>query len=204
LIEKPQDSDLKSKTDEELIRMVARGNEMAFEILMDRYERPLVTFCYGFMRDVQRAEDITQEAFLRVFRNAYRYKPMARFSTWVYRIATNLCINELKKQRLRQASSIDQSLSADPESTKVVEKIASDCATPLTQAEEKELQALLAKAVENLPEDQRSTLIMVEFNHMAYKEIADVLGITVSAVKMRIKRARENLRQMFKFLEDER
>lgn len=204
MVENADNQPLTDKSDEQLIRMVARGNEMAFGILLKRYERPLTTFAYGFMRDAQRAEDITQEAFMRVFRNAYRYKPMARFSTWVYRITTNLCINELKKQRLRQMTSIDQPLSADPDSTKVVEKIASDSATPLSQAEEKELQTLLARAVENLPDDQRTTLIMVEYNHLPYKEIADVLGITVSAVKMRIKRARENLRQMFKFLEDER
>jgi len=204
LVQAKSEKPLEERSDEDLIRMVARGNEMAFEILMKRYERPLVTFSYGFMRDVQRAEDIAQEAFLRVFRNAYRYKPMAKFSTWVYRIVTNLCINELKKQRLRQMASIDQPLSADPDSTKVVEKIASDSTTPLTQAEEKELQSLLNTAIETLPEDQRTTLIMVEYNHMPYKDIADVLGITVSAVKMRIKRARENLRQMFKFLEDER
>jgi RNA polymerase sigma-70 factor (ECF subfamily) len=198
-----QPKDLNERNDEELIAMVARGNEMAFEILVDRYERPLATFCFGFMRDTQRSEDIMQEAFLRVFRNAHRYRPVARFSTWLYRIATNLCINELKKQRLRQTASIDQPLSPDPDSTKVVEKIASNSATPLTQAEEKELQALLVRAVEALPDDQRTTLIMVEFNRMPYKEIAEVLGITVSAVKMRIKRARENLRQMFKFLEDD-
>ena len=204
MVEKHKDTELQEKTDEDLIRMVARGNEMAFTILMNRYERSLVTFCYGFMRDVQRSEDIAQDVFMRVFRNAHRYKPVARFSTWIYRIATNLCINELKKQKLRQASSIDQPLSADPESTKVVEKIASDAATPLSQAEEKELQELLARAIETLPEDQRSTLIMVEFHHMQYKEIAEVTNITVSAVKMRIKRARENLRQMFKFLEGER
>jgi RNA polymerase sigma-70 factor (ECF subfamily) len=191
------------REDEELVALVARGDEWAFEVLLNRYQKGLLTFCYGFMRDRQRAEDMAQETFLRMFRNAYRYKPVARFSTWIYRIAANLCINELKKLKLRQAISIDQPLSMDPESTKVVEKMAADARQPLTEAEEMELQGLLEEAIKHLPEDQRSTLIMVEFHHMPYREIARILGITVSAVKMRIKRARENLRHMLRFLEHE-
>lgn len=181
--------------------LVSRGDERAFETLYDRYEKGIYTFCYGFMRDRQRAEDLAQETFLRMFRNAFRYRPVARFSTWIYRIAANLCINELKKQRLRQTISIDQPISKDPESTKVVEKLAGGGNQPLTAAEERELQELLEEAIQHLPEDQRATLIMVEFHHMAYRDIAPILGITVSAVKMRIKRARENLRHMLRFTE---
>lgn len=200
----PEDkAPFEARKDEELVALVARGDEGAFAVLLSRYQKGLLTFCYGFMRDRQRAEDMAQETFLRMFRNAHRYKPVARFSTWIYRIAANLCINELKKLKLRYTVSIDQPMSMDPESTKVVEKMAADTRQPLTEAEEMELQGLLEEAIRHLPEDQRSTLIMVEYHHMPYRDIAKILGITVSAVKMRIKRARENLRYMLRFLEHE-
>ena len=84
---------------------VARGGQDAFEILLDRYGDAVVTFCYAFLRSREAAEDIGQETFLRVYRSAARYKPLAKFTTWLYRIAANLCINELKKGKLRRASS---------------------------------------------------------------------------------------------------
>jgi RNA polymerase sigma-70 factor (ECF subfamily) len=192
---------LKQQSDEALMGRVARGGQDAFEILLDRYGDAVVTFCYAFLRNRESAEDIGQETFLRVYRSAARYKPLAKFTTWLYRIAANLCINELKKGKLRRALSLDEPAGSDSDGTRIVEHIASDARLPLTEAELREAHALVEKAIQRLPEDQRATIVLVEHHNMSYREIADVLGVTVSAIKMRVKRARETLRDMLRLLE---
>ncbi len=171
---------------------------------MRRYEAPLITFCYAFIKDRDAAEDLAQETFLRVFRNASKYKPVAKFSTWLYRIAANLCINEVKKGRLRRTLSLDEAVGPDPEGTKVIERLAAAGDAPLTEAERHEASAIIEKAIKHLPDDQRTTLVLVEYHGLPYQEIAEILGVTVSAIKMRVKRARENLREALKVLGAER
>jgi RNA polymerase sigma-70 factor (ECF subfamily) len=187
---------LEGQSDEALMGRVAHGGQDAFEVLLSRYEDAVITFCYAFVRDRQAAEDLAQETFLRVYRSAGRYRPLAKFTTWLYRIAANLCINELKRSRLRRAVSLDEPAGPDPDGTRIVERVASDARQPLSEAETREAHALVEQAIERLPEEQRTTLVMVEYHNLSYREIADVLGVTVSAIKMRVKRARETLREM--------
>lgn len=188
-------------TDEALMERLAIGRHEAFEELLARYEAPVITFCYGFMRNREAAEDLAQEAFMRVFRNAKRYQPVAKFTTWLYRIAANLCINELKKGKLRQNISLDEPAGSDPDGTKIIERIATQQNSPISEVERREAQGLIGKAIDHLPDDQRTTLIMVEYHHLPYEEIAEILGVSVSAIKMRVKRARETLRETLKFLQ---
>jgi RNA polymerase sigma-70 factor (ECF subfamily) len=183
---------------------LAGGANAAFEELLARYETPVLTFCYAFMRNREAAEDLAQETFLRVFRNSRRYQPVAKFTTWLYRIAANLCINELKKGKLRQSMSLDEPAGPDPDGSKIIDRIASDEGSPLSDVESQEAQVLIGKAIDHLPDDQRTTLILVEYHHMPYQEIAEILGVTVSAIKMRVKRARETLRETLKILGSER
>jgi RNA polymerase sigma-70 factor (ECF subfamily) len=192
---------LRQQSDEALMARVARGGQDAFEVLLDRYGDAVVTFCYAFLRNREAAEDLGQETFLRVYRSAARYKPLAKFTTWLYRIAANLCINELKKGKIRKAISLDEPAGGDPDGTRIVERIASDARQPLSEAELREAHRLVEKAIERLPEDQRATIVLVEHHNLSYREIADVLGVTVSAIKMRVKRARETLRDMLRLLE---
>ena len=195
---------LRKLTDEQLMEQLAQGSHYAFEELLARYETAVVTFCYAFMRSREAAEDIAQETFMRVFRNARRYQPVAKFTTWLYKIAANLCINELKKGKLRQSISLHESAGPDPDGTKVIERIASGDSSPLSDVEKIEASSLIGKAIDHLPDDQRTTLVMVEFHHMQYQDIAEVLGVTVSAIKMRVKRARETLRETLKILQAEK
>ena len=192
---------LEQQTDEALMARVARGGQDAFEVLLKRYGDAVVTFCYAFVRNREVAEDLGQETFLRVYRSAARYKPLAKFTTWLYRIAANLSINELKKGKLRRAVSLDEPTGSDSDGTRIVERIASDARQPLTEAEIREAHQLVQKAIEKLPEDQRATIVLVEHHNLSYREVADVLGVTVSAIKMRVKRARETLREMLRLLE---
>ncbi|HEY3325309.1 MAG TPA: RNA polymerase sigma factor [Planctomycetota bacterium] len=197
----PQPSNAAS--DEQLMVRLAAGSHEAFEVLLARYEAALITFCYAFMRNREAAEDLAQETFMRVFRNCQRYQPVAKFTTWLYRIAANLCINELKKGKLRHSISLDEPAGPDPDGTKIIERIATPDASPLNEAEDREAQGLIGRAIDQLPDDQRTTLIMVEYHHMAYQDIAEILGVSVSAIKMRVKRARETLREMLKILENQ-
>jgi len=191
------------ESDEALMHRLVAGDADAFDELVVRYQGAMITFCYTFARNRHTAEDLAQEAFLRVFRSAGRYRPVARFSTWLYKIAANLCINELKKGKLRRSLSLDEAIGPDPDGTRIIEKIASGNGAPLGEAESREAQELIRKAIDHLPDDQRVTLVMVEYHHMQYHEIAEVLGVTVSAIKMRVKRARESLRETLKLLQAE-
>jgi RNA polymerase sigma-70 factor (ECF subfamily) len=188
-------------TDEALMQQLAQGGHQAFEELLSRYETPVITFCYAFLRNREAAEDIAQETFMRVFRNAKRYLPVAKFTTWLYKIAANLCINELKKGKLRSTLSLDEPAGSDPDGSRIVERIAADTASPLSEMERAEAQALIGKAIEHLPPDQRTTLVMVEYHQMQYQDIAEILEVSVSAIKMRVKRARETLRETLKMLQ---
>ena len=194
---------LNTQSDEALMARVARGYHDAFDVLVGRYQSAVMTFCYSFVRDHGRSEDLAQDTFLRVYKSAARYRPTAKFTTWLYKIAANLCINALKKGKLRRALSLDSPIGRDPDGSKIIEKIAADENIPLTEAEKNEAQKLLTEAIDHLPEEQRTTIVMVEYHCMPYKEIADILGVSVSAIKMRVKRARENLREMLKVLRQE-
>jgi len=200
-LQQPPASTTAQPSDEVLMERLAQGSHEAFDTLLARYETPVITFCYAFMRNREGAEDLAQETFMRVFRNAKRYQPVAKFTTWLYRIAANLCINELKKGKLRQSRSLDEPAGPDPDGTKIIERIASDEGSPLSDAENHEAQGLISKAIDHLPDDQRTTLIMVEYHHMQYQEIAEILEVSVSAIKMRVKRARETLRETLKILQ---
>ncbi|MEI6233836.1 MAG: sigma-70 family RNA polymerase sigma factor [Planctomycetota bacterium] len=188
-------------TDEALMQELAQGGHHAFEELLTRYETPVITFCYAFLRNREAAEDIAQETFMRVFRNAKRYLPVAKFTTWLYKIAANLCINELKKGKLRNTLSLDEPAGSDPDGSRIVDRIASDSSSPLNDMERAEAQDLIGKAIEHLPPDQRTTLVMVEYHEMQYQDIAEILEVSVSAIKMRVKRARETLRETLKMLQ---
>lgn len=197
----PPSEILGTQTDEALMARVARGGADAFEVLVDRHLNSVVTFCYTFCRDRDGAEDLAQEVFLRVFRNSKSWRPVAKFTTWLYRVAANLCINESKKARLRRTVSLDGPMDNNPDATRIVEKMAGGEDGPFTEAERHEAGRLIEQAIRALPEDQRVTLVLVERQNLPYKDVSEILGVTVSAVKMRVKRARENLRQALKFLE---
>jgi RNA polymerase sigma-70 factor, ECF subfamily len=199
--EPPKSEILNVQTDEALMARVAHGRADAFEVLIDRHFNSINTFCYTFCRNRDQAEDLTQEVFLRVYRNANRYKPVAKFTTWLFRVATNLCINEAKKAKIRRTVSLDGPVGNDPDASRIVEKMATDDPGPMSLAERQEAGKLIEKAIDALPEDQRTTLVLVERQNLPYKDIAEILGVTVSAVKMRVKRARENLREVLKFMD---
>jgi RNA polymerase sigma-70 factor (ECF subfamily) len=164
------------------------GDESAFRALFEKHGRAMVAFCNHFVRDVGRAEELAQDVFLKLHRSSARYRPTARFKTFLYRIASNHCLNELRRGEYAARREVERggeggSEPADPDA------LAGGGASPeellLASSLGRAVQALLAK----LPEKQRAAFVLARLEGLAYDEVADVLETTVPAVKSLVHRA---------------
>lgn len=177
-------------SDEDLMNRCREGDMGAFELIVLRYKDAIFNLIYHFVADYHRAQDISQETFLRVLKNVDRYKSRNRFKTWLYRIAVNLCKNELRNRSRRKTLSLDNP-AVD------IESLSRNYYTPPDEAYEKEeLRELVKDAVGSLPEDQRMAIIMREYQGLSYEEIASALNCSLGAVKSKIYRARQNIKKM--------
>jgi len=184
-------------TDADVMLRVKAGDESAFQYLVEKYRRPMVNFMYRMAHNAAAAEDLAQEVFLRVYRSREGYEASAKFTTWLYRIATNLAVNHARDTRHER-----------PE--KMVSLDEPDDATGLTMdvpdaslgAEEmilrRERMAAIRQRVQALPERQRMAVLMHKYQHMDYKQIGEVLKLSESATKSLLFRAYETLREQLK------
>ncbi|HVV49265.1 MAG TPA: RNA polymerase sigma factor [Polyangia bacterium] len=186
-------------SDEQLLAAYRGGDVRAFERLLARYEKPIWSFLRRFVRDAEAAEDLLQEVFLRVVRDAQAsaagWKGEAKFSTWLYTIARNLCIDRARRAAVRDASSIDGAREAEAEAPAGLhERIAAP--GPATDAVVAGRQAArrIDRAVAELPDDQREVFLMREVMEMPFAEIASVVGASEPTVKSRMRYALEKLR----------
>jgi RNA polymerase sigma-70 factor, ECF subfamily len=182
--------------DEELMARTALGERLAFETLVLRHERSVLNLIYRFLGDRNRAEDLAQEAFLRVWQAANGYKPSSRFTTWMYRIVANLCLDELKsawRKRLVlfHAFTSDDSRSDD----EGVGDFSDGAPSPEDLVLSKERSDRVAHALKSLPRTQRLALILNRYDGLSYDEIAKVLGCSVSAVDSLLVRGKRNLQK---------
>lgn len=176
--------------DLELMLGVRRGEEASFEELLRRYRGPLVNYFSRWLRDPGLAEDLAQEVFLRVYRARARYRPDARFTTWLYRIATNLALNALRDRKGMDAPADLGDPRAEAESSAVADS--------RPTAEQRLMLAdrarLIRQAIEGLPENQRAAVLLHKYQELDYRQIAKVLVVSESAVKSLLFRAYETLR----------
>jgi RNA polymerase sigma-70 factor (ECF subfamily) len=165
---------------------VRDGSVAAFQALYDRHHRALFTFLLRFLADRPAAEDLLQEAFLRVYLHGETYRPTAAFRTWLFTIARNLAVDELRRRggglKIEGAGTVE--LAVDPE------------ATPLQQAEARDLVEQLQAAVERLPLSQREVLLLSRFVGLSHEEIARVTETSVGAVRVTLHRALSRLRDL--------
>ena len=168
---------------------VAKGNLSAFREIVERYQNPLLNYVCRYTGDRAAAEDIAQEVFLRVFKNANEYRPFSSFKTWLFKIATNLCLNELRDNRIRR-NTIDIFELNEAGFVALVTK----CPSPARELENRELSSTLKKA-ENFPEKQRVALLLHKYNGFSYVEISQMMGCSMSAVEALIHRARQSLKK---------
>ncbi|MBC8236348.1 sigma-70 family RNA polymerase sigma factor [bacterium] len=182
-------------SDEELMIRCRNGDMSAFELLVSRYQNAILNFIYRSIGDYHRAEDLSQETFLRMFKSASKYEPRAQFKNWLYKIAVNLCKNEVRDRQRHGLSSLEDFMTDDD--GKINHAVLKDFSQmPDVLYEKKEQQILIRQAIDSLPENQRLAIIMVTYQHLRYDEIADALGCSISAVKSLIHRARQNLKSL--------
>jgi len=184
---------------EDLMARIAKGDEDAFEILVNRHQISVLNLIYRFIGDRTQAKDLAQEVFLRVWQSAKSYEPKAKFTTWIYRVTTNLCLNELKSARRRKWFSFHRS---DEDNENTIEETFSDgspTAEDLLLARERSRQ--ITDALQSLPDNQRMALILKRYGDLSYHEIAQVLGCSVSAVESLLVRAKRNLQEKLKIFE---
>jgi RNA polymerase sigma-70 factor (ECF subfamily) len=181
-----------ARTDVQLMLDVKAGDELSFELLLLKYRTPLVNFLCRMVKDQAAAEDLAQEVFLRVYRARKEYSPSAKFTTWLFRIATNLALNAIRDGKYRQMQiSIDDRGEDEDEAPLEVparEKLAED------RLIERERNEMIRRAVYSLPEKQRAAVLLHKYQEMDYSEIGKILGCSESALKSLLFRAYETLR----------
>ena len=183
--------------DAALMLRVKEGDTVAFTELVDRYKGPLVNFIYRMLRDQTEAEDIAQTAFVQAFKSAARYSAKAKFSTWLFTIARNLCLNELRRRSRHPAESLD---ATRPESEDQPLHPLPDArgTSPPDALLGQELEAKIQQALQALPPNQRLAVLLCREEDLSYEDIARALGCSVSATKSLIHRGREALKQRLK------
>jgi RNA polymerase sigma-70 factor, ECF subfamily len=183
--------------DAALMLRVKQGDTVAFTKLVEKYKQPVMNLACRTLRDATEAEDLAQVVFVQVYKSAHRYKTSAKFSTWLFTIARNLCLNEIRRRSRHPAESLDAP-HPDLEDQ------------PLRQFEDKktfappeallhgELEQKIEQALAELPENQRTAILLCRQEDLSYEEIAKVLGCSLSATKSLIHRGRETLKEKLK------
>jgi RNA polymerase sigma-70 factor (ECF subfamily) len=188
--------------DEALMLRYQQGDRAAFAQLVRRHQTPLFNFALRQVRIPQVAEDVVQESFVRVVQNAADFKHEARFTTWVYTITRNLCIDHLRKRALRKHPSLDESRGEEGEGPTLGEQTADPRASVEREATGTELKERIARAVDTLPDEQREVFLMREIANLPFKEIADITGVPENTVKSRMRYALERLQEHLAEYED--
>lgn len=178
---------LDERSDEALMALCRDGHPDAFRTLVRRYEKRLYNYIRRMVANAADAEDLFQEAFLRIYRHRNRFREGAPFRPWAYRIATNLCRDHLRKQRRRGSVSLDAP--ANSNGLSLLDRAESPAPGPVELAEEAELAERLAAAVDRLSVKHRAVFLMARYDGMEYKEIAQALRVPVGTVKSRMNKA---------------
>ncbi len=180
--------------DVRLMIQVRDDDPGAFEELVEHYQHRLITVLHHLVGNGAEAEDLAQEAFLRVYRARKKYRARSRFSTWLFTIANNLALNALRARQRRAAVSLPASDSG-PLGPRPAEQLVRDKGGPPSQGlQQRELAGIIQRALEGLNERQRMAVVLNKFEDMNYAEIAETMGLTTKAVKSLLNRARTNLR----------
>ncbi|GIP30541.1 ECF RNA polymerase sigma factor SigW [Paenibacillus sp. J23TS9] len=175
-----------------LTKLALKGDQRAFAEIVELYKDKIYHLAYRMLGNRHEAEDIVQETFLRVYKNLDRYDPNQKFSTWIYRIATNLCIDRLRKKK--PTYSLDAEMN-DQEGMDGYSMIPSDNRTPESETLLSETQEIIYQAIGSLPAKYKSVMILRYLQDLSLQEISDVLGMPVTTIKTRVHRGREFLRK---------
>jgi RNA polymerase sigma-70 factor, ECF subfamily len=196
-IDTPLRGSAEGLTDAEVMLRVKAGDDAAFAYLAQKYRRPMVSFMYRMCRNATAAEDLAQEVFLRVYRSRSGYEASAKFTTWLYRIATNLAVNYARDTRHERPENT-VSLDEPDQETGTTMDVPDASLTAEESLVRRERLAAIRKKVQGLPERQRLAVVMHKYQQMDYQQIAEVLKLSESATKSLLFRAYETLREQLK------
>lgn len=183
--------------DAALMLRVKEGDRAAFAELVERYKQPVTNLIARTINDPTEAEDLAQNAFVQAYKSAHRYEVTAKFSTWLFTIARNLALNEIRRRSRHRADSLDETFD-DNDEQPVRQAVDRRSAGPTDELLRDELVDKVDEAVNALPDKQRTALLLCREEEMSYEEIAKVIGCTLSATKSLIHRARETLKEKLK------
>lgn len=190
-------------TDESLMIRFQSGDRAAFTVLVRRHQGPLFNFALRYLRSSPVAEEVVQDAFVRVVQNATEFKHEARFSTWLYTIARNLCIDQTRKRALRRHPSLDEPKKAEEgDGPTLGEQTADSKASVERAVVSLEIRERVASAIDALPEEQREVFLMREVSNLPFKEIAEIVGVSENTVKSRMRYALERLQEALSEFEE--
>ena len=179
------------------------GDRTAFTLLVRRYQGPLFNFALRHVRSAPTAEEIVQDAFVRVVQNAADFKHEARFSTWLFTIVRNLCIDQIRKKALRRHPSLDDPKRSDEgDGPTLGEQTADSRANVERETVAVEIRERVIAAVDKLPEEQREVFLMREVSNLPFKEIAEIVGVPENTVKSRMRYALERLQEALSDFEE--
>jgi RNA polymerase sigma-70 factor (ECF subfamily) len=179
-------------SDSEVISRVIKGEKDLFRILVERYQIMVFRTCIGFVHHKAEADDLTQEIFIKAFTSLSSFKGNSAFSTWLYRIAINACLNNTRTIKMVSPSPLQYN---GNEMHKQQEVPVADCDLPDNMLIRKEQQAMLAQALDNLNEKQHTVFVLSKYDELSQREIALVMHTTEGAVESLLQRAKANLRQ---------
>lgn len=189
----PDQTDL----DAALMLRVKRGDRAAFAELVEKYKQPLFSFIFRTLRDETETEDVAQNTFLQVWKSRDRYQRTAKFSTWLFTIARNLCLNEIRRRSRHPAESLEES-HAEHDDQPLRQYEDKKVFLPTETALHGELAEKIEEALAGLPENQRTAILLCRQDELSYEEIAEVLDCSLSATKSLIHRGRETLKEKLK------
>jgi len=183
--------------DAALMLRARRGDRAAFAGLVDKYKQPVMNFIHRSLRDEAEAEDLAQNVFLQAWKSRGRYRQTAKFSTWLFTIARNLCLNEIRRRSRHPAESIEEEHAEHEDQPHRQYEDKSQMAPP-EQLLQGELARKIEEALAGLPENQRAAILLCRQDELSYEEIAGVLDCSLSATKSLIHRGRETLKEKLK------
>lgn len=177
-----------------LVNKAVKGDNSAFEALMEKHMGIIYNIALRMAANQDDAEDMTQEIMIKIFRSLGSFKGNSKFSTWIYRVAVNTCLDELKKKKNKKHLSLDAEISGDDGENQI--EIKDDSPSPEKLAEQNELRDMVAAAVKLLSDEHRAVIVLRDIRGMSYNEIAGILGCSDGTVKSRISRARAQLKMI--------
>lgn len=179
-----------------LLEKAKAGDVAAFEELIENYQKKIFNIAFRIVGNYDDANDLAQEVLIRIYKSIGGFKEQSSFSTWIYRITTNVCLDDIRKRKNRKVISLDEEIHVDDGEVK--RQIVSDDPLPEETAERAELRELVGNAIQSLSEEHRLVIVMRDLQGFSYEEIARILKCPEGTVKSRINRARLALRNVLK------